>query len=48
MLWILVVSNASSKVNGGSIVVSRFASIDFPVPGNPISKNLNFPTSGDP
>jgi hypothetical protein len=38
MLWIFVVSSASSKVSGGRIVASRFASMDFPVPGGPMSR----------
>ena len=40
MLWILVVSSASSKVSGGKMVVSRLASMDLPVPGGPISRTL--------
>lgn len=40
MLWTLVVSSASSKVSGGRIVERRFAIIDFPVPGGPISSTL--------
>jgi len=33
-------ASASSKVSGGKIVVCRFASMDFPVPGGPISRRL--------
>ena len=36
----LVVSIASSKVRGGRMPGKRFASIDLPVPGGPISKML--------
>ena len=37
---IFVVSNASSSVSGGRMVARRFASIDLPVPGGPISRTL--------
>ncbi len=40
MLWILVVSSASSSVSGGRIVANRLASMDLPVPGGPMSKTL--------
>ena len=40
MLWILIVSKASSKVSGGKMVVSRLASMDLPVPGGPIKSNI--------
>ena len=40
MLWIFIVSSASSKVSGGRIVGSRFASMDFPAPGGPMSSFL--------
>ena len=37
MLWILVVSIASSMVMGGMMVAIRFDNIDFPLPGGPIT-----------
>ena len=38
--WIFVVSIDSSKVMAGSIDGIRFASIDFPEPGEPIIRTL--------
>ena len=40
MLWILVVSIASSSAIGGMIVAMRFESIDLPEPGGPIMRML--------
>ena len=40
MLWILVVSMASSKVSGGRIPANRFASMVLPEPGGPIISTL--------
>ena len=40
MLWILVVSIASSSDIGGIMVGMRLASIDLPDPGGPIMSTL--------
>ena len=40
MLWIFVVSIASSNAIGGMMVAMRFASIDLPEPGGPIMRIL--------
>lgn len=40
MLWILVLSIASSSDIGGMMVAIRFDSIDFPEPGGPIMSRL--------
>ena len=40
MLWIFVISSASSKLKSGNIVGSLLASIVFPDPGDPINKQL--------
>jgi hypothetical protein len=45
MLWILVVSIASSKVSGGSTPASRLASMVLPEPGGPIMSTLWTPAA---
>ena len=40
MLWIFVVSIASSSDIGGMMVAIRFESIDLPEPGGPIMRML--------
>jgi hypothetical protein len=40
MLWIFVLSIASSSDIGGMIVAMRFESIDLPEPGGPIMSVL--------
>jgi len=40
MLWIFVVSMASSSDIGGMMVAMRLDSIDLPEPGGPIIKML--------
>src|SRR5579884_3744917 len=46
MLWIFVVSMASSSDSGGMMVGIRLASIDLPEPGGPIINTL-WPGDGD-
>ena len=45
MLWILVVSMASSKVSGGRMPASRLASMLLPEPGGPIIRTLCEPAA---
>ncbi len=40
MLWILVLSIASSSDIGGMMVAMRFDNIDLPEPGGPIMSRL--------
>ncbi len=40
MLWIFVLSIASSSDMGGMMVAMRFESIDLPEPGGPIMSRL--------
>jgi hypothetical protein len=40
MLWIFVLSIASSSDMGGMIVAIRFDNIDLPDPGGPIMRKL--------
>ena len=47
MLWIFVVSNASSSVSGGRMVASLRASIDLPVPGRPDQQQVMPSGGGD-
>jgi hypothetical protein len=47
MLWIFVLSIASSSDIGGMIVAMRFESIDLPDPGGPIMSRLWPPATGD-